>query len=125
MATPVTCKFDEDLIKIDGTIDRTRSNMGFFATQGQVTLKWIVWSGRNPRKLIQDSMAILVSCKIDKDLIKSEVAIIRTTFSPVMGKNFVAQGRVTPKWISRSGPKSSSCKILWLSLLPATLTKLW
>ena len=28
-------------IKIEGTIDRTRSNMGFFATQGQVTPKWI------------------------------------------------------------------------------------
>ena len=47
MAALVTCKFDEDPIKIEGTIDRTRSNMGFFATQGQVTPKWINWSGRN------------------------------------------------------------------------------
>ena len=42
MAAPVTCKFDEDPIKMEGTIDRKRSNMGVFATQGQVTLKWIV-----------------------------------------------------------------------------------
>ena len=42
MAVSVTCMFDEDPIKIEGTIDRTRSNMGFFATQGQVTSKWIV-----------------------------------------------------------------------------------
>ena len=33
------CKFDEDLIKIEGTIDRTRSHMGFLGSQGQVTPK--------------------------------------------------------------------------------------
>ena len=38
MPVMVTCKFDEDPIKIDGTIDQTRSNMGFFGTQGQVIL---------------------------------------------------------------------------------------
>ena len=32
----VTCKFDEDPIKIEGIIDRTSSNTGFFGTQGQV-----------------------------------------------------------------------------------------
>ena len=47
MAVPVTCEFDEDLIKIEGTIEWTRSNMGFFATQEQVAPKWIVRSGRN------------------------------------------------------------------------------
>ena len=47
MAVPVICKFDEDPIKIEGTINWTRSNMGFFVTQGQVTPKWIVRSGRN------------------------------------------------------------------------------
>ena len=43
---PITCKFDEDPIKIEGTIDQTRSNMGVFFTQGQETLKVIV-SGQN------------------------------------------------------------------------------
>ena len=38
-AAPVTCQFDEDLIKIEGTINQM-SNMGIFATQGQVTPKW-------------------------------------------------------------------------------------
>ena len=42
MAAPVTCIFDEDPIKIEGTIDRPRSNMGFFGSQGQVTPKWVV-----------------------------------------------------------------------------------
>ena len=39
MAVLATCKFDEDPIKIEGTIDQTRSNMGFFGSQGQVTPK--------------------------------------------------------------------------------------
>ena len=39
MADLATSKFDEDPIKIEGTIDRTRSNMGFFGSQGQVTPK--------------------------------------------------------------------------------------
>ena len=39
MAVQATCKFDEDPIKIEGTIDRTRSNMGFLGSQGQVTPK--------------------------------------------------------------------------------------
>ena len=47
MAALIISKFDEDPIKIEGTIDRTRSNMGFFATQELVTPKWIVRSGRN------------------------------------------------------------------------------
>ena len=37
MAVMATCKSDEDLIKTEGTIDRTRSIMGFFGSQGQVT----------------------------------------------------------------------------------------
>ena len=47
MAVLATCKFDEDPIKIEGTIDWTWSNMGFFGSQGQVTPKWKVWSGGN------------------------------------------------------------------------------
>ena len=39
MAVLATCKFDEDPIKIKGTIDRKRSNMGFFGSRGQVTPK--------------------------------------------------------------------------------------
>ena len=39
MAVLATCKFDEDPIKIEGSIDRTRSNMVFFGSQGQVTPK--------------------------------------------------------------------------------------
>ena len=39
MAVLATCKSDEDPIKIEGTIDRTRSNMDFFGSERQVTPK--------------------------------------------------------------------------------------
>ena len=82
MAALVTCKFDIDPIKIECTIDRTRSNMGFFSTQGQsmsdVNIQvWLVV------ELIRDFMAVLVIYKIDEDWIKSEVAIVWTTLSPL------------------------------------------
>ena len=35
MAVRVTFKFDEDPITIKGTIDRTKSNMGFSALKGK------------------------------------------------------------------------------------------
>ena len=35
MAALITSKFDEDQIKIEGTINRTRSNMGFFLFKGK------------------------------------------------------------------------------------------
>ena len=43
---PVTCKF-KDPIKNKDAILRTRSNMGFFGTKGQVTPKWIFQPGPN------------------------------------------------------------------------------
>ena len=42
MVVLVPCKFEDDQIKIECTINRTRSSMGFFSTRGQVTLTWIV-----------------------------------------------------------------------------------
>ena len=42
-----TCKFEEVAIKTDSAMPRTRSNMGLFSTQGQVTLKHIVHIGQN------------------------------------------------------------------------------
>ena len=80
MATPFTCKFDDDPIEIEGTIDRTRSNTGFFchsmASNSEVDSP--IW----PRfELIQDLIAVLVTSKTDEGPIKSEVAIVRTSFS--------------------------------------------
>ena len=41
-----------------------------------------------------------------------------------MGKKIHTQGRITPKWIIRSGPNSNWFKLLCLSSLPASLTKI-
>ena len=35
-------------------------------------------------KLVPDFMTVLVTCKFDEDLIKNEVAILQTTFSPII-----------------------------------------
>ena len=37
----------------------------------------------SPMELVPDFMAVLVICKFDEDQIKIEVAILRTTFSPL------------------------------------------
>ena len=49
MPVLVTCKFDEDPIKFEGSIDRTRTNMGFFGSQVQVTPKQIFQSSQNSK----------------------------------------------------------------------------
>ena len=87
MAVLVTCKFDEDPIKIESNIDRTRSNMGFFGSQGQV--KSLIW----PKfELIREFMAVLVTCGFDEDPIKIKCTIDRTRSN--MGF-FSTQGQVT------------------------------
>ena len=77
MAAPVTCKFDEDPIKIEGTIDPTRSIMGFLPRASNSEVDSPIWP---EFKLIQDFMAILVTCKIDEDPEK-----IFKGFLPYMG----------------------------------------
>ena len=40
MAVLGICKFHEDMIETKWAMPGTRSNLGFFSTQGQVTLKF-------------------------------------------------------------------------------------
>ena len=42
----------------------------------------------------------------------------------ILGKHFRAQGLITQKWIIRFGPHSNSFKLLCLSSLPASMTKI-
>ena len=114
----VTCKFEEDPIKTEGAINRTRSKIAFLALKASnskvIILIWMEF------KLLWDFMHVLVTCKFNKDLIKTEGAINRTTFSSngSMGKFFVTQGQVTPKQILQSGPNSNFAETLCLSWLP-------
>ena len=80
-----------------GSLSIGQGQIWAFFTQGQVTPIKVgspIWLEFD---LIQNFMAVLVTCKIDEDRIKSEVAIIQT-FSPlqVYGKNF------RRSWVSNS-----------------------
>ena len=101
MCVQISCKFHKDLIKTKQAMLRTRSNMVFFATQGQVTPKWKIRSGQ----MIQSKMVALSSGQ-------------HFLHYKSMRKFFVAQGRITTKWMVQSGPKSNSSKTLCLSSLP-------
>ena len=80
----VTCKFDEEPIKIEGTIE-----YGLFHRSVAINseVNSLIWPEIG---FIRDFMAVLVTCKFYEDSIKREVAIRRTTFSPlsVYGKIF-------------------------------------
>ena len=74
------------------TIDRKRSNMGFFGYQGQVTEENSLISPEF--KFNQDCMAVLTNCKFDEDPMKTEGPIDRTRSRMAF---FSTQGQVTPK----------------------------
>ena len=115
MAVLITCKFDEDPIKIECTTDRTMSNMGFLSTQGQVTLTWIVWCSwkSNSSEILWLSSLPARLTKIGSK-VKSLSSGQHCLHYKSMGKYFIAQGQVhvTPKKIVRSGPKSNLPEIL-------------
>ena len=102
MAVLDTCKFDEDPIKTECTIDMTRSNMGFFSTQGkgQVTLTWIVWCGwkSNSSKILWRSWLPARLTKIGSK-VKSLSSGQHCLHYNSMGKIFVVQGQDnSPIW---------------------------
>ena len=51
-------------------------------------------------ELVQDFIAVLITCKSDVDSIKNEIAILQTTLSGLWGP----QGQVTLMLIVESGP---------------------
>ena len=73
-------------------------------------------------KLVRDFMPVLIICMFDEDLIKTEVGMVQTTFSPLYV--WEINGQVTLMWMVPSAHKSNLFKILWLSSLPASLMKI-
>ena len=97
MPVLVTCKIDEDLIKIES--DKVKYRVFRHSRASNFDVNCLIWPGF---KLIRDFKAVLVTCKFDEDPIKSEVAILRTTFSPlkVYGKfssNSETNSLISPK----------------------------
>ena len=76
-----------------------------FNIQSQVTPKLMAGSGKN--KLIQDFMLVLIACKFDEDPIKTEGAIVSTSFSLlyVYGKNVRHSRTSNSKAICQIWPK--------------------
>ena len=121
----IICQFHKDPIKTKQAMLRIKSNMMLFGTQVQVIPKWRVRSGQT----LNLSMVLWLawfpaSLKMIGSKVKSLSSGQYFFHYKSMGKFFIAQGQVTPKWIVRSGLKSNPSKILWLSSLPASLTKL-
>ena len=90
MAVLITCKFDKDPIRNEIAIPWTTFSPlcvygeNFCRSRANNSLSD---SPICPEiKLVQDFMADLVTCKFDKDLIKNEIAIIQTTFSPIISQ---------------------------------------
>ena len=122
MVVLATCKFDEDPIKTESTIDRTRPNMGFFGSQGQVTqLKSLIW----PKfALIRAFMAVLVTCRF----LPASLMNIRSKLNALS----IRQGQI---WaFSALKGNSDVNSLMWLEFelirdfmavwLPARLTKI-
>ena len=121
MAVQATCKFDEDLIKTEGTINRTRSNIGFFSFQGQVTPKWKAWSGQN-----SNSSENLWLCWLPAILMTIWSKLNALSIGQGQIRAFSAlKGKLTLTWIVWCGWKSNSSEILWLTWLSAWLMKIW
>ena len=112
-----TCKFEEDLIKNEGTILSTtlfwRSRAGYSEVKGR---NWIYPRFYGCAGYLQVwwwlKMKALLWPQHYPNYWKS------------MGKMFCAQWQVTPKQVVWSGPKSNSSEILCLSWIPASLKKI-
>ena len=61
MAILVTSKYEEDPIKIEGATVATTLNIDFSNTQGQITLRSEVGSGRNSNSYEMLQMSLLLS----------------------------------------------------------------
>ena len=99
----------------------------FSTTQGHVTPKWLIRSGRN-----SNLSKILCLSSLPVSLMEIEFGVtdkrwIHPFFSSnkSMGKKISTHGRITPKWIkSDLAQIQTHSELLCLSLLPASLTNI-
>ena len=114
----VICKFDDGPIKNKVVIVSTFSPLQVYwkkiSAQGHVTeANNPLWHGM---ELVQDFMPVHVICKFEEDPIKTEGAIVSTTFFSS------AQRQVIPKSVDECVRNLNSFVNLWLPvLLPASL----
>ena len=66
-------------------------------------------------------MNVLVACKNEEDSIKNKGARVVTTLFVDFSDS---QGQLTPKSVMESCLNSNQCKLLWLTLLHASIKKI-
>ena len=83
MAILVTSKYEEDPIKIESARVATTLNIDFSNTQGQITPRSEVESGRNSNssEMLRDVTNVLVTSKNKEDPNKNEGARVATTLN--------------------------------------------
>ena len=121
----ITCQYEEDPIKNRGARVFTTLYINFSDAQGQITLELVVVSGRN---LNSSKLLCMSSLPPRMRMIESKMKELEYSqdFSHYksMGIFPDAQGQLTQQSLVKSGPNSNSSKILWLSLLPASMKKI-
>ena len=121
----VTCKYEEDPIKNEGTRVVTTLNSNFSDAQGQITLVLVSVSGRN---LNSSKLSCMSSLPARMRMIKSKMKELECSqdFSHYksMGIFPDAQGQLTRQSSIRSGRISNSFEMLWMFSLPASMKKI-
>ena len=81
MPRHIICKSHKDQTKTKNAMLWARPNIVFSALKASNSkVNGPIWP---EFELIRDVMPVLVTCKFEEDSIKSEVAILRTTFFPL------------------------------------------
>ena len=126
MVVLLTCENEEDPIKNRGARVFTTLYINFSDVQGQITLVLVVVSGRN---LNSSKLLCMSSLPARMRSIKSKIKQLKCSqdFSHYKSMRIFpdAQGQLTLQSLVRSGRISNSSKILWMSLLPASMKKIW
>ena len=121
----VTCKYEEDPIKIEGARVFTTLYVNFSDAQGQITLESMVVSGRN---LILSKLSCMSSLPARMRMIESKMKELECSQDyshyKSMGIFPDAQGQLTPQSSVRPGRISNLSEILWMFLLPASMKKI-
>ena len=121
----VTCKYEEDPIKNEGTRVDTTLYSNFSDAQGQITLVLVSVSGRN---LNSSKLSCMSSLPARMRIIDSKMKELECSqdFSHYksMGIFPDAQGQLTPQSLVESGPNLNLSEILWLSSLPESMKKI-
>ena len=121
----VTCKYEEDPIKIEGARLDTTIYSNFSDAQGQITLVLVSVSGRNLNSSKLSCMSLLPArMRMIKSKMKELDCSQDFSYYKSMGIFPDAQGQLTPQSLVRSGRISNSSEMLWMFSLPASMKKI-